>query len=132
MHRKRATFRAVCLTIATATLAGCSHEEAADTGRQHQMVYVDTDTNEALVADVNAEFPAIHPTTGKHTLMPGLYCPVCKKWHAVPSPEQINRMPNAARCPKTGATLSIEGPWPKQQPVATVPDRTGSNRASNR
>ena len=81
------------------------------------MVYVDTASRkkEAMVMEVADHFPAVHPRTGKRTLMPAMYCPKCAKWHPVPPPEQINRTPQATVCPKTGAALTFDGPWPAER-----------------
>lgn len=76
------------------------------------MVYVDTVTGEAQAMEVAGEFPAVQPRTGKRTLMPAMYCAKCGKWHPVPPPDRINRAGRAALCPKTGAPLTAEGPWP--------------------
>ena len=94
------------------TLLGCSKAPPIDPGREGRMVYVDAATDEAVVGEIATEFPAVHPRTGKRTLMPAMYCEKCGKWHPVPPPDQINRVPRAAQCPKTGAPLVPDGPWP--------------------
>ncbi len=100
--------------------AGWVRQAAADrSDRQGRMVYVDTASGGALAMDIAGEFPAIHPRTGKRTLMPALYCPKCGKWHPVPPPDQINRTARAAQCPKTGEPLTPDGPWPGED--ANVP-----------
>ena len=77
------------------------------------MVYVDTVTKSATVMEIAEDFPAVQPRTGKRTLMPGMYCPKCNTWHPVPPPDQINRTPRATVCLKTGAPLTVDGPWPE-------------------
>ena len=102
----------VCLALTGLAISGCSDSEATDDMRAGRMVYVDTKTMQPFVHDIASEFPAGHPETGKRTLMPALYCPECKQWHAVPPVEQINRMPGATRCRKTRSLLTADGPWP--------------------
>jgi len=93
---------------------GCGSNSTTVDRDAGQMVYVDTTTDEAVVADVSSEYPVLNPQTGKKTLKPGLYCWECKKWYPVPPLDQINRIPNGAICPKTGRPLSSEGPWPDE------------------
>ncbi len=98
-------------------IAGCGRtEEVPADGREGKMVYVDTasKTKEAIVMEIADSFPAENPRTGKRTLMPAMYCPTCGQWHPVPPPDQINRTPNAALCPKSGTPLRIDGPWPDE------------------
>ncbi len=78
------------------------------------MVCVDTVTGQPCVIAATSEFPAVQPLTGKRTLMPALYCPACKKWHAVPPPDQISRTPGAGQCRRTGVPLIAEGPLPAE------------------
>lgn len=94
-------------------LPGCGGADEVAPGEVSQAVYVDTKTQKAMVCDVSAEPPAVNPATGQRTLMPALYCPKCLRWHALPPLEQINRIPNATKCSKTGATLTADGPWPE-------------------
>ncbi|WP_417731778.1 hypothetical protein [Rosistilla oblonga] len=101
---------AACLLLLAAI--GCG-ETAPPVAEVTQSVYVDTDTMQAIVADTATQTPAVHPVTGKRTLQPALYCPKCERWHAIPSVEQINRKPGATRCPKTGAEMTADGPWPE-------------------
>ena len=92
-------------------LAGCGGT-ASDATTPKKMVYVDTATMQPLVHDVVTSFPAAHPTTGKLTLRPALYCPTCQKWYPVPPPDEINRAPGGGKCPKDKTTLIADGPWP--------------------
>ena len=96
-----------------AGLVGCGGSSEVDTGEVDQTVYVDTTTMQAMVGPSTDETPALNPKTGKRTLMPALYCPGCLRWHPVPSVDQINRVPDATKCRKTGATLTTDGPWPE-------------------
>ncbi len=108
-----------CVVLCAAAVAGCgTSEPATPTGKEGKMVYVDTVTKKAQVMEVAEAFPAVQPLTGKRTLMPGMYCPKCSTWHPVPPPDQINRTPRATVCPKTGAALTVDGPWPEEAPGA--------------
>ena len=90
---------------------GCGTAETGDEPVR-RMVYVDTETMTPLVQAVSESLPAVNPKTGKRTLMAGLYCAECQTWYPVPPPDQINRRPNAALCPKTRTPLTLDGPWP--------------------
>jgi hypothetical protein len=111
MHMKSVVCR-VAMWLVAASFVGCGGgtEEASDVDR---MVYFDTKTKTAVVAEVSDETPALNLTTGRKTLMPALYCPKCESWHSVPPLDQINRIPGATKCRKTGADLTFEGPWPE-------------------
>ena len=97
--------------LAIIALAGCGSEET-DNQPAKRMVYVDTKTKQPVVHDVVTPVPAENPETGERTLMPGLYCPVCRTWYPVPPPDQINSRPNAGQCPKDKTPLTADGPWP--------------------
>ncbi len=101
-------------TLLITAVAGCGPAEP-DTTTSDTAVFVDTVTQTAMVLPVTATVPAINPETGKRTLMPGLFCPDCQKWYPVPAPDQINRQPDAARCPKTQTPLIADGPWPGKE-----------------
>ncbi|MCP4175301.1 MAG: hypothetical protein GY758_31515 [Fuerstiella sp.] len=96
---------------------GCGSGEPS-AGLDANMVYVDTKTLVAVVAPKTGSVPIVNPATGQRTLMPGLYCPDCKKWYPVPSPEQINRQKGAALCPKTKTPMIADGPWPENKPAS--------------
>lgn len=103
--------------VLIAAIAGCgSGVPGPTTG--NNAVFVDTVTLTAMVLPVSGALPEIHPETGKRTLMPGLFCPECQKWYPVPAPEQINRQPDAARCPRTRTPLIADGPWPGEEAQA--------------
>lgn len=99
------------MVLAFGVLAGCGESTPVEPARK-QMVYVDTATMKPMVHDVATSFPAVHPTTGKPTLRPALYCPTCQKWHPVPPPDQINRVRGAGQCSKDQTPLIADGPWP--------------------
>lgn len=78
-----------------------------------QMVYIDTATGTPFAANISRETPAIHPDTGKRTLVPALYCATCKQWYPAPPLEVLQRNPAAGKCPKGHGKLATEGPWPE-------------------
>ncbi|MDA1054238.1 MAG: hypothetical protein O3C40_27645 [Planctomycetota bacterium] len=102
---------AVC--VLGINLMGCGRSTDVATDKASQTVYVDSKTMQAMVGPTVAETPALNPKTGERTLMPALYCPTCRRWHLVPSPDQINRLPGATKCHTTGAALTADGPWPE-------------------
>jgi hypothetical protein len=108
-------FRRCLLAVAVLgiSLVGCGGSDDVATSEASRAVYVDTKTMKAVVCDVVEDPPAVNPMTGNRTLMPALYCPSCLRWHPLPPLDQINRMPNATKCSKTGATLTADGPWPE-------------------
>ncbi|MBI1344773.1 hypothetical protein GC163_00640 [bacterium] len=57
--------------------------------------------------------PALHPITGKETLLPALYCPKCQQWEAAPALEQQQRAAMVLKCAKTKAALERTGPVPE-------------------
>lgn len=77
------------------------------------IVYVDLKTKQPVVQLACEEVPARHPETGKRTLMPGLYCPTCGRWHPAPPFETLQRTPGAALCPTDRTPLTTDGPWPQ-------------------
>lgn len=116
-------YLAVLFPITCATIAGCGSEEI-DAHRIDRMVYVDTKTNQPIVHEIVRPVPAVNPETGDRTLMPGLYCPTCKTWYAVPPPDQINSRQNAGQCPKDKTPLIAEGPWPGE--VSAADEKAGT------
>jgi hypothetical protein len=102
------------LATGLAASAGCSQADSEDSAKDRKMVFVCTKTGAAVVAD-KQQAPAVNPETGQRTLMPGLYCPKCKKWYPSPPLDVLQRNPNSARCPKTGEPLTADGPWPREE-----------------
>lgn len=95
-------------------------ESGPNANAPKKVVYVDAVTVQPVVHDIAASFPAAHPTTGKLTLRPALFCPTCQKWYPVPPPNEITRVPGAGKCPKDKKTLLIaDGPWPDGSGSAT-------------
>jgi len=110
-------FRLLVISICV-FVAGCGSSET-DSDVVNKMVYVDTETMAAIVLPVYESLPATNSETGERTLMPGLYCPECRTWYPVPAPDQINRRPDAALCPKTRTPLIADGPWPDEDSEST-------------
>ena len=93
-------------------LAGCAADAASDDALPDTMVYVDSETRQPVVAERSAETPAVHPDTGRRTLMPGLFCTTCQKWHPAPPLEELQRNPEARQCPTCKGPLTADGPTP--------------------
>jgi hypothetical protein len=100
------------LLLLTGMLAGCGGDSAAESSAATQRVYFDTQTKRAVVADVSSETPAVHPETGRRTLMPALYCAQCTAWRAAPPLQELQRNPQARMCPKCKGPLTADGPLP--------------------
>ena len=69
-----------------------------------------------VVKAAPAPVPAVNPQTGKATLYRALYCPDCKKWHAVPPPDVFAGHPLTYPCPKHRRAMSAEGPLNDDKP----------------
>ena len=95
-------------------VVGCGSEVVSDP-RSNRMVYYDRDTKQPVVENISRTVPAIHPKTGKATLVPASYCPECRKWFPSPPIEVRERNPQAAVCPQ-GHRLTLDGPWPEMTP----------------
>lgn len=93
-------------------LSGCGNAPRPTGIAEEQWVFVDTATRKTFLGQPTAELPAIHPETGKRTLMPGLYCPRCQEWYPAPPLEVRQRNPESLRCPKSGDLMTAEGPVP--------------------
>lgn len=118
------------LLLALLSCVGCTAQNggSTDAGAVREMLFVDAKSGEVIVAPVASDFPAKHPVTGERTLMPGLYCPECKRWHPVPPPDRINQTRNAANCPKTGAAMTLHGPWPGDPLFEETPEPESGSR----
>ncbi len=104
----------ICRLLAVAIavgLAGCA-DESAVVEPPTEMVFVDVESGSPVTAPPSTDLPALHPETGRRTLMPGLYCPQCRQWHPAPPLEELQRNPEARQCPKCGAAMSADGPAP--------------------
>src|SRR5687768_11317754 len=91
---------------------GCSDRSETEPVAAKQVVYVDLETQQPVVAEASNEAPAVHPETGRRTLMPGLYCAQCERWYPSPPVEELQRNPDARKCRTCGSPLSADGPVP--------------------
>lgn len=98
--------------IIAAVLSGCQDVPRTSDPVRGLAVYVDLATSQPVVDLATSEVPAVHPETGKRTLMPALYCPACERWHPTPAFDKLQRTPGAGRCPDDGTPLTSDGPWP--------------------
>src|SRR5688572_1021420 len=71
--------------------------------------YICRETKQVIEAALSP-VPAVNPKTGRATLFRALYCPDCKKWHAVPPPDVFAGNPLTYRCPKHHHPMSQKGP----------------------
>ncbi|REK25395.1 MAG: hypothetical protein DWQ41_12205 [Planctomycetota bacterium] len=102
------------MLLTAVTLAGCAGgRDAAE--QANQIVYIDGETQSTIVADVTDDLPAVHPQTGRRTLMPGLYCNSCDTWHSSPPIEVLQRNPAARQCPACRSPLTNTGPIANSQ-----------------
>lgn len=106
-------FQKLLLTTVTLVLWGCGSGNSDPTSHATQMVYVDLQTNTAVVGDRSDVVPAVNPATGERSLMPGLYCSNCEQWRPSPPLEELQRNPAARQCPQCGNAMSADGPWPE-------------------
>lgn len=88
---------------------GCSAGQAPVPA---QVVMFDTATKQPYITHAADQYPAVHPGTGKPTLMPALYCPKCERWHVAPPPEEISRRKQPVTCSKCKGNLVPDGPLP--------------------
>lgn len=106
------TSLALASLVLAAVLPGCQKSPRTGDPVGGLIVYVDVETREPVINLLTSEVPTINPQTGKRTLMPGLYCPTCQRWHPAPAFDTLQRTPGAGRCPTDGTPLTSDGPWP--------------------
>lgn len=99
------------LTLVAAIGCGGAASPPADP-LDGQIVFVDTVTRKTYIGQPTEMLPAVHPETGRRTLMPGLYCAKCQAWHPAPPLEVRQREPKSLRCPKSGDLMTPDGPPP--------------------
>lgn len=87
---------------ACAAMSGCG----AGTEESRLVTFVCAETRAVVRAEAQPT-PAVHPETGRRTLVRGMYCAKCDAWFPVP-PEA--RHPEAIRCRKHGEPMSLTGP----------------------
>ena len=105
---------AVAVILGIAAGSGCGQKQTAEPDKPPQMVYVDVQTKSVVVAPRTKDTPAVNPKTGRRTLMPGLYCSHCRRWHPAPPLQVVQRNPAARKCPKCKRSLTSEGPFPDE------------------
>src|SRR5690606_25985915 len=98
--------------VLVAMVAGCAPAPNRGDPPQGLIVFVDLKTSEPVINLATTEVPAVNPETGERTLMPGLYCRTCQRWHPTPAFDTLQRIPGAGRCPTDGTPLTSDGPWP--------------------
>jgi hypothetical protein len=77
-----------------------------------QVTYVCSETGVVIVGPAQQE-PAVHPETGRRTLLRGVYCPQCGKWYRAPSSEKVGGNPRELRCSVHNIPMTYEGPAPQ-------------------
>ena len=87
-------------------------DDSGDPARK-QIVYVCTETG-AVSTGRPEELPALNPATGRKTLMPGLYCAKCRKWHPAAPFDVAQRNPASRLCPRHRIPMEPNGPLPAQ------------------
>ena len=92
-------------------VAGCTASEPQEDTRT--AVYLDRETKKPVVARLQPT-PAVHPETGKRTLVRALYCPKCRRWKAVPPDGNRNGHPGNHKCRQHGCALTADGPLPRR------------------
>lgn len=88
---------------------GCGGDSAVETSSEPDVAYLCSETKELVLAPKQA-VPAIHPETGRATLMRALYCAQCEQWHAVPPPDVYSGNPLGYPCPKHRTAMQEQGP----------------------
>ena len=81
------------------------------TSGDNKIVYVSSETGR-VVAGPAQPIPAVDPETGKPTLLPGVYCPECRRWYAAPPPDHSPGNPKALTCRIHNVPMTTEGPLP--------------------
>lgn len=105
-----AVMAGVVFSLAIASAVGCGGPPPEVL--RPQGVYFDTATKRVVLAPLAVDFPAVHPATGKATLMPAMHCGKCDAWHPVPTPDQIVMQGSPLVCPKCKGALRPDGPIP--------------------
>jgi|GEM_PF-804878 hypothetical protein len=97
-------------------LSGCGAEKPIPPpGPAPQpVVLIDKQTGDLFVGEPGTGIPAVHPRTGKPTLIAAMYCAQCQRWYPVPPPEAQRRIPAGRLCPKHQTALEPNGPIPEK------------------
>lgn len=121
-----AVMAAVVVSFAIVVAAGCGGRPPDVLNPQG--VYFDTATKRVVLAPLAVDFPAVHPATGKATLMPAMHCGKCDAWHQVPTPDQIVMQGSPLVCPKCKGGLRPDGPFPADPIPAAANDESPITR----
>ena len=101
--------KAALLLLALFPICGCQY--MSDAQSNNNSVYICSESKEVFLLP-EQQTPAIHPQTGKATLMPGLYCEKCQKWQAAPPREIWHQMKQGIHCKTCKHPLTTEGTLP--------------------
>lgn len=110
---KRGSLGLIVFGLMACLIGGCSDAPRTSDPVMGAIVYVDLETQLPVVQLATNDIPAVHPETGERTLMPGLYCPKCQRWHPAPAFDKLQHIPGAAVCPADGTPMTTDGPWPQ-------------------
>lgn len=80
-----------------------------------EMVFVCRESGDMFVGRARP-IPAIHPHSGRPTLMQGWYCPERQHWVAGPSYEEVQRTGQPPVSPRRRLPLLEQGPIPADAP----------------
>lgn len=98
------------LTLGGLWLGGCA-DSSSSTEKVPQVVFVCQESGEVFIGPARPT-PAVHPHTGRATIMPGLYSPQKKAWIAAPPLETQQRAAANSNQPEA-SRLQREGPIPE-------------------
>lgn len=94
--------------------AGCGTSppaaETAAVPASAEITYLDRESQQLVRGPRQEKSPAVHPTTGRATLVQAFYCPECREWQAGPPPELRSRSPLGPVCAKHRIPLQEDGP----------------------
>jgi hypothetical protein len=107
---------ALTLLLLLLLLAGCGADQPVPQPEPvlPPVVLIDKQTGNLFVGEPGTEIPAVHPRTGKPTLIAAMYCPECEHWYPVPPPEAQRQIPAGRLCPKHQTALQSNGPLPEK------------------
>jgi hypothetical protein len=92
-----------------------SPEGNASENTRESVPYICRETKQVVLAPL-APVPVVNSQTGRATLFRALYCPDCKKWHAVPPPDVFPGNPLTYPCPKHRHVMTTDGPLDESKP----------------
>jgi len=110
--KQRASFVQLAIgLLLLSVVLGCG-KSGKETATGESIVLTDPKAGTFFTAPSGTPTPAIHPETGKPTLVRAMYCSKCQTWHPVPPLEVLQRNAKARSCRKTGTPLQLTGPIP--------------------